>query len=470
MGKKKPLPILENVLFTAVGAEGNAIARVGEMVLFVPMLIPGDIADIRVRRKKKRFMEGDVVTLRQLSADRIEPACKHFGVCGGCKWQHMPYDLQLKWKAQQVFDNLTRIGKVELTELPEISGAKNTFFYRNKLEFTFSAKRWLTREEIATGADFSGAGALGFHIPGYFDKVLEITECHLQPEPSNSIRNSLREFALSEAIPFFDPVTQEGILRNITVRTTLAGQLMVIVVFRENENDVVDRVMGFLEGKFPQITSLLYVINDKRNDSISDREIILYSGKDHIIEELDDLKFRVGPKSFYQTNPVQASVLYGIARDFARLTNIETVYDLYCGTGTIASYIARSAGKVIGVEYVEEAVADARLNAEMNGIENVSFHSGDMREVLTKEFFGTHGSPDVIITDPPRAGMHPGVVDAILEAEPAAIVYVSCNPATQARDIQLLAVKYRLVACHAVDMFPHTHHVENVVRLELLKP
>jgi len=470
MGKKKPLPLIENVLFTAVGAEGNAIARVGEMVLFVPMLIPGDIADIRVRRKKKRFMEGDVVALRQLSADRIEPACKHFGLCGGCKWQHMPYDLQLKWKAQQVFDNLTRIGRVELAELPEISGAKNTFFYRNKLEFTFSAKRWLTREEIASGTDFKGSGALGFHIPGYYDKVLEITECHLQPEPSNSIRNSLREFVAAEAIPFFDPVTQEGLLRNITVRTTLAGQLMVIVVFRENEAVVIERVMGFLKEKFPQITSLFYVINDKRNDTISDREIIVYSGKDHIIEELGDLRFRVGPKSFYQTNPAQASVLYGIARDFARLTNVETVYDLYCGTGTIACYIARSAGRVIGVEYVEEAVADARLNAAMNGIENVSFHSGDMREVLTQDFFGTHGSPDVIITDPPRAGMHPGVVDAILEAEPPAIVYVSCNPATQARDIQLLSAKYIVTACHAVDMFPHTHHVENVVRLELIKP
>lgn len=467
MGKKKPLPILENVLFTAVGAEGNAIARVGEMVLFVPMLIPGDIADIRVRRKRKRFMEGDLIALRELSPDRIKPACKHFGVCGGCKWQHMPYELQLKWKAQQVFDNLTRIGKVELAEIPWISGAGETFFYRNKLEFTFSAKRWLTREEIATGADFSGAGALGFHIPGYFDKVLEITECHLQPEPSNSIRNALREFVLAEAIPFFDPIRQDGLLRNITVRTSLAGQLMVIVVFRENETEAIESVMGFLKERFPQITSLYYVINEKRNDSISDRDVILYSGNDHIIEELDGLRFRVGPKSFYQTNPVQASVLYGIARDFARLTGAETVYDLYCGTGTIACYLAGSAKKVIGIENVEEAVADARLNAAMNEIDNVSFFAGDMKEVLTVDFFGTHGSPDVIITDPPRAGMHPDVVEAILSAEPGAIVYVSCNPATQARDIYLLSAKYKVVACQAVDMFPHTHHVENVVRLEL---
>jgi len=467
MGKKKALPLLEDVIFTAVGAEGNAIARVGEMVLFVPMLIPGDVADIRVKRMKKRFMEGVVISLKQLSPDRIDPVCSHFGVCGGCKWQHMPYELQLRWKAQQVFDNLTRIGKVELSDLPEILGAKNIYFYRNKLEFTFSSRRWLSREEIASGADFKGPGALGFHIPGFFDKVIEVTECHLQADPSNSIRNSLREYAIAEAIPFFDPVTQEGQLRNLIVRTTLSGQVMVIVVFKEDNRDEVEGVMGFLNDRFPQITALMYIINDKRNDSISDREVIHFSGNDHITEELGGLNFRVGPKSFYQTNPLQASVLYDVTREFARLEGGETVYDLYCGTGTIACYLAASAGKVVGIEYIEEAVADARLNAAMNNIENAEFHAGDIKDVLSEEFFGTHGSPDVIVTDPPRAGMHPDVVAAILAAEPAAIVYVSCNPATQARDIQLLSEKYRVVACKSVDMFPQTHHIENVVRLEL---
>jgi 23S rRNA (uracil1939-C5)-methyltransferase len=466
MGKKKPMPLIEDVQFTAIGAEGNAIARVGEMVLFVPMLIPGDVADIRVRKKKKRYMEGDVVRLKQLSPDRIEASCRHFGVCGGCKWQHMPYELQLKWKAQQVFDNLTRIGKVELQAPPEISAASETYFYRNKLEFTFSSKRWLTRDEISSGIDYSGSGALGFHIPGYFDKVLEISECLLQPEPSNTIRNILREFVMKEGISFFDPVGQTGQLRNIIVRTTVAGQLMIIVVFRE-DNESVTKVMEFLKGEFPAITSLMYIINEKRNDSVTDREVHLFSGADHIVEELEGLRFRVGPKSFYQTNPVQAAVLYDVARTFAGLTGSETVYDLYCGTGTIACYLAGSAKKVIGVEYVEEAVVDARLNAELNSIENVSFHAGDMKDVLSPGFFGTHGSPDVIITDPPRAGMHPDVVQSILNAAPGIIVYVSCNPASQARDIQLLSEKYDLTAIRAVDMFPQTHHIENVVRLDL---
>lgn len=467
MGKKKPFPLLENILITAVGAEGNAIARVGEMVLFVPMLVPGDIADIRIKKKKKRYLEGSVVRIKEFSSDRIDPVCSHFGVCGGCKWQHMPYNLQLKWKAQQVFDNLTRIGKLEISDLPVISGAKEIYHYRNKLEYTFSAKRWLTREEIASDSDFSATGALGFHIPGYFDKVLDITLCHLQPEPSNRIRNGLRDFSLEKQISYFDPVGQDGLLRNVTVRTTLAGEVMVLVVFRENDEENVGAVMEYLRDSFPEITSLMYIINQKRNDSISDQEPLLFHGKDHITEELEGLKFRVGPKSFYQTNPVQASLLYGIVRDFAALTGSETVYDLYCGTGTIACYMAGRAGKVIGVEYIEEAVADARLNAEINGIGNVSFHAGDMKDVLSPDFFGQQGTPDVIITDPPRAGMHPGVVQAILDAGAHTIVYISCNPATQARDIQLLAGKYDVTGIHAVDMFPHTHHIENVIRLTL---
>ncbi len=459
--------MLEDVHFSAIGAEGKGVARVGDMVLFVPMLIPGDIADIRVIRKKKRYMEGELTTLKKPSDDRIKPVCYHFGTCGGCSWQHLPYELQLKWKAQQVFDNLTRIGGVEMEAPPMILGANDVYRYRNKLEFTFSSKRWLTREEIISGRDFSGTGALGFHIPGYFDKVLDIKECHLQSEPSNRIRNSMREFAVSNNIPFFNPVTHEGLLRNLIVRTSTSGELMVIVVLRDNETGVTESVMEFLRKEFPEITSLFYIINDKRNDSISDRDTVLYHGRDHIVEEIEGLKFRVGPKSFWQTNPVQARVLYDVARRFAGLTGRETVYDLYCGTGSIACYLAGSAGKVVGLEYISEAVSDARLNAAMNNISNADFHAGDIKDLLTPAFIRTHGSPDVVVTDPPRAGMHGDVVKAIADASPPVVVYVSCNPATQARDIQLLADKYRVELVQAVDMFPQTHHVENVVKLVL---
>lgn len=467
MGKRKPLPLIEDVHFTAIGAEGKGVARVGEMVLFVPMLIPGDVADIRVRRKKKRYMEGELKTLKKPSADRIEPVCSHFFTCGGCKWQHLPYDLQLRWKAQQVFDSLTRLGGVAMDALPAISASPELYRYRNKLEFTFSSRRWLTSEEISLGKDFSGDGALGFHIPGYFDKVLDISECHLQAEPSNLIRNAVGEFARKEGIPFFDPVTHEGILRNLTVRTTTTGELMVIMVFRVYDEGMAGAVMEFLKREFPEITSLVYIVNDKRNDSIFDREVVLYSGCDHIVEEIEGLKFRVGPKSFWQTNPVQARELYDVARRFAGLTGSETVYDLYSGTGSIACFLAGTAGKVVGIEYIEEAVADARINATLNNISNVSFHAGDIKDLLTPDFFRANGIPDVIVTDPPRAGMHGDVVKAIAEALPGIIVYVSCNPATQARDIQLLADKYKVESVHAVDMFPQTHHVENVVKLTL---
>ena len=467
MGKKKPLPILRDVIFTAVGAEGVAVARVNDTVLFVPMLIPGDVADIRVKKKKKRYMEGEAVALKVPSPDRIKPVCSHFGVCGGCKWQHLPYNLQLHWKSQQVYDNLTRIGKIVMEGLPDISAAPAQYFYRNKLEYSFSSRRWLTREEISSGNDFRGAGALGFHIPGYFDKVLDIAQCHLQEEPSNSIRNSLREFALSGDITFFDPITHEGLLRNLIVRNTTTGELMVIVVFREDDTDAVKSVMGHLQSAFPAITSLMYIINEKRNDSVTDREVRLWSGRDHLIEEMDNLRFRVGPKSFYQTTPAQARVLYEVAARFADLTGTETVYDLYCGTGTISCYVAGDAAKVVGLEYVEEAVSDAGINAGLNGIGNIKFVSGDIKDLLTPEFFREHGAPDVIITDPPRAGMHGDVVKAIADAGPGTIVYVSCNPATQARDIQLLAEKYEVAAIHAVDMFPQTHHIENVVKLVL---
>ncbi|MBE0676864.1 MAG: 23S rRNA (uracil(1939)-C(5))-methyltransferase RlmD [Bacteroidales bacterium] len=467
MGKKKPLPLLHDVLITSVGAEGNAVARVDDMVLFVPMLIPGDIADIRVRKKKKRYMEGEVIALKQPSPDRIEPLCSYFGVCGGCKWQHLPYDLQLRWKAQQVYDNLTRLGNVPMDGLPVITGAPEQYYYRNKLEFTFSSRRWLTREEIGTGEKYDGPGALGFHIPGYFDKVLDISSCHLQKEPSNAIRNSVREYAIKEGIAFFDPVTHEGLLRNLTVRTTTTGEVMVIPVFYRDEAAVISGLLDHLRAQFPAITSLMYIINDKRNDSVHDREVLFHSGRDHIIEEIEGLRFRVGPKSFYQTNPVQARALYDVARDFAGLKGNETVYDLYCGTGTISCFVAGHASKVIGIEYVGEAVSDAVKNSELNNITNTTFFTGDIKELLTSEFFAANGSPDVIITDPPRAGMHGDVVHAIADSGAHTIVYVSCNPATQARDIQLLADRYHVEAIHAVDMFPQTHHIENVVRLTL---
>ncbi len=461
------MPLLRNVAITSVGAEGNAVARVGDMVIFVPMLIPGDVADIQVRRKRKRYMEGEVVTITRHSPDRISPVCSHFGTCGGCKWQHLPYELQLKWKTRQIFDNFTRIGRIEMDSPPPISGAANHYFYRNKLEFAFSSRRWLTRSEIDSGDDYSGSGALGFHIPGFFDKVLDIKECHLQPEPSNGIRNTLREFAVSEGLDFYDPLKGEGLLRNLTVRTSTTGEVMILMVFGREEPGKIRLVMDFLKESFPGTTSLMYMINLKKNDSISDLEAYLWSGKDHLMEELDGLHFRVGPKSFYQTNPVQAGVLYDVACRFAGLTGKETVYDLYCGTGTISCYAARKAARVIGLEYIGEAVSDARENANINSLENTEFHAGDIRDLLNITFLETHGFPDVIITDPPRAGMHGDVVKAILQASPEVIVYVSCNPATQARDILLLSERYRVDAVQAVDMFPQTHHIENVVRLVL---
>jgi 23S rRNA (uracil1939-C5)-methyltransferase len=466
MGKKKPLPLLNDITFTAIGAEGKALARVDDMVLFVPMLIPGDVADIRVRRKRKRYMEGDVIALKEPSADRIAPRCRHFGVCGGCKWQHMPYELQLRWKAQQVFDNLNRIGRVGLTTLPDIIPAPDPFRYRNKLEYTFSARRWLTREEIDTGEKFDGPGALGFHIPGYFDKVLDITECHLQSEPSDSLRNRVREYAVERGLTFYDQVTHEGFLRNLIVRTTPAGEVMVILVTGYENKEEREPLLVFMAKEYPQITSLWWCVNEKFNDSLSDRAFLLWSGSEHLTEVMGSLKFRVGPKSFFQTNSRQAVALYETALEFAGLTGGETVYDLYCGAGTITCFLADKAGKVTGIEYVEETVADARVNASVNNIENVSFVAGDMKDVLTDSFFRTHGSPDVIVTDPPRAGMHPGVVERIVEAAPAVVVYVSCNPATQARDIALMAGEYEVTGVRAVDMFPQTHHIETVVQLK----
>ncbi|MEI8226536.1 MAG: 23S rRNA (uracil(1939)-C(5))-methyltransferase RlmD [Bacteroidota bacterium] len=466
MGRRKELPLLEKVRITDIGAEGNAIARVDNLVVFVPMLIPGDIVDIRVIKKRKKYIEGKVVKFHEYSADRIEPRCSHFGVCGGCKWQHLPYHLQIKYKEKQVRDNLIRIGKIELPEINPIIGSSEEFMYRNKLEYTFSNKRWLTREEVESGSKFEKEDALGFHIPGLFDKVLDISECHLQPEPSNSIKNGVREYARRNNLQFFDLREQKGFLRNLIIRNSLEGKVMVIVVFFHEDVEKREGLLDFLASEFPQITSLMYVINSKKNDSLNDQNPILYKGDNHLVEEMDGLKFRIGPKSFYQTNTKQALELYRVAKDFAGLSGKEIVYDLYTGTGTIANFIAGSVSKVVGIEYVDEAVKDAILNSGINNIRNTFFFAGDMKDVLSEQFLKSNGKPDIIITDPPRAGMHENVVKIIVAAAPDKIVYISCNPSTQARDILLLSEDYKVVRVQPVDMFPHTHHVENVVLLK----
>ncbi|MGE5419550.1 MAG: 23S rRNA (uracil(1939)-C(5))-methyltransferase RlmD [Chloroflexota bacterium] len=466
MGRKKGLPLLEKVKITDIGSEGNALARVENMVVFVPMLIPGDVVDIQVIRKRKKFMEGRVVRFHEYSPDRIKPRCIHFGVCGGCKWQHLPYPLQLKFKQKQVTDNLTRIGKVGLPEENPIIGSPNLYLYRNKLEYTFSHKRWLTNEEIQSSDEIKREDGLGFHIPGLFDKVLDITECHLQPEPTNELRNAIKEYGVKNNLEFFDLREQRGFLRNLIVRNNLEGDVMVIVVFFRDDRNEREKLLDFISAKFSRVTSLMYIINSKKNDSLGDQEPVLYKGNDHLIENMGGLKFRIGPKSFYQTNTKQAYELYKTALQYAGLTGKEVVYDLYTGTGTIANFVAGSAAKVVGIEYVEEAVRDARINSELNGIKNTAFFAGDMKDVLSDEFVSVNGKPDVIITDPPRAGMHEDVINVILKTSPGKIVYVSCNPATQARDVSLLSASYNIKAIQPVDMFPHTHHVENVVLLE----
>lgn len=469
MSRKKELPVLEKVKITDIGAEGNAIARIDNMVLFVPMLIPGDVVDVKVVRKRKKYLEGRAVKFHEYSSDRITPRCSHFGVCGGCRWQHLPYRLQLKYKERQVIDSLQRIGRVELPEIKPVIGSENEYYYRNKLEFTFSDRRWLTFEEVASGLPAAKEPALGFHIPGLFDKVLDINECFLQPEPSNAIRNSLRKYAIENDLPFFDLKEQGGFLRNVIIRNTLKGDLMLIVVLFHEDREKREKLLDFLADSFPRISSLFYVINSKKNSSLGDQEPVLYRGQDHITEEMDGLSFRIGPKSFYQTNTRQGIELYRVAKEFAGLTGKETVYDLYTGTGTIACYLAGSASKVVGIEYVDEAVQDARVNAGINGINNTMFFSGDMKNVLTQQLFERQGYPDVIVTDPPRAGMHDDVTKAILNSGAERVVYVSCNPATQARDISLLAEGYYVADVQPVDMFPHTHHIENVVLMKKKK-
>lgn len=467
--KKKELPLLEQIEITGVAAEGKALARVNDMVVFVPYVVPGDVVDLQVRRKKHSYAEAEAVKFHTYSSERATPFCKHYGVCGGCKWQCLAYEHQLKYKQQQVVDALTRIGKVELPDVMPILGSENTRAYRNKLEFTFSNKRWLTWEEVAQGVSYDNMDALGFHIPGAFDKVLDIEECALMGDLNNRLRNAIRDFAHSEGVPFFDLRSQTGVLRNIMLRTSTTGEVMLLLqakVTTDEEMAQLEKVLAFVGDTFPEVTSLLYVINNKCNDTFGDLEVHTFKGTDVIYEEMEGLRFKVGPKSFYQTNSAQAYNLYKVARDFAALAGEEVVYDLYTGTGTIANFVAGKAKKVVGIEYVEDAIIDARVNAELNGYDNLTFFAGDMKDILTCEFIDAHGRPDVIITDPPRAGMHNDVIDTILFAAPRRIVYVSCNPATQARDLSLLDRDYRVTAVQPVDMFPHTHHVENVVLLE----
>lgn len=462
-GKK---PLLENIEIQKIAAEGKSIAYVDDKVLFVPNTVPGDIVDVQVTRKRKSFMEGFVVSIRKHSDLRVEPFCPHFGICGGCKWQNLPYEKQIEFKQQEITDNLQRIGKVQLQNIHPIIGSAQTQYYRNKLEFTFSDKRFLTREEIGREDEIVRSPAAGFHVPGFFDKVVDIDTCFLQGAPSNEIRNFIKAYALEHELSFFNLREQHGFLRTLIVRTASTGEVMVILALGCEDETEREALLDALIVKFPQITSLMYVVNEKQNDTLTDQEIICYHGRDHIFEEMEGLRFKIGPKSFYQTNSEQAYNLYSKTRELAGLTGRETVYDLYTGTGTIANFIARQAGKVIGIEYVPEAIEDAKVNSEINGIGNTLFYAGDMKDVLNAGFIARHGHPDVIITDPPRAGMHPDVVQTILNAAPERIVYVSCNSATQARDLQLMDAAYRVMAVQPVDMFPHTHHVENIVLLE----
>lgn len=463
---KKPHPILEKITITDIAAEGKAIAKVNDIVVFVPFVVPGDVVDLQVTRKKSHFMEARAIHFHSYAENRTKAVCEHYGICGGCKWQILPYSEQIRYKQKQVVDNLTRIGKIELPEILPIFGSEKTEFYRNKLEYTFSNKRWRTNEEIAEGKVFETMNAVGFHIPGQFDKVLDINKCWLQTEDSNEIRNEVRRYALEHDLTFFDLRNQEGFLRTLMIRTTSTGELMVILVFFHEDKDVQNALLQHIADKFPQITSLLYIINSKANDTITDQEVLVFKGNECIYEEMEGLKFKIGPKSFYQTNSGQAYELYKITRKFAQLTGNELVYDLYTGTGTIANFVAHQARQVIGIEYVPEAIEDAFVNSELNNINNTLFYAGDMKDILNAAFIEKHGKPEVIITDPPRAGMHEDVINAILFAEPQRIVYVSCNPATQARDLSLLDRNYKVVAVQPVDMFPHTHHVENVVLLE----
>lgn len=468
--KKKNLPLLKDITITGIAAEGKALTRIDDMVVFVPYCVPGDIVDLQVTKKKHSFMEARVERIVKPSEERCEAVCKHYGVCGGCKWQILPYPAQLRYKQQQVTDNLTRIGKVKLPEISPILGSKHIYAYRNKLEFTFADRKWLSWDEIhAVGGldQIDNTYGLGFHITNCFDKVLDIEECHLMPDINNRIRNGIRRFARDHGMSFYNEHTHQGQLRTLILRANHKGEIMLILSFGEPLEDNGFALLEWLHSEFPEIVSLQYVVNTKYNDTIGDLDIQVFFGADHIMEEMEGLQFKVGPKSFYQTNTEQAYELYKVARDFAELTGEELVFDLYTGTGTIANFVAKQAKQVIGIEYVPEAIEDAKVNAQLNRLDNTLFFAGDMKDILNEDFITQYGRPDVIITDPPRAGMHEDVVKTILFAEPRRIVYVSCNPATQARDLALLDEKYEVTKVQPVDMFPHTQHVENVVQLRL---
>ena len=484
--KKKPLPVLEDILITDFAAEGKSLARVDDMVVFVPWAVPGDVVDLQVKRKKHSYMEAEVIRYKQYSNVRVKPFCQHFGICGGCKWQQLPYEAQLQMKQQQVKDQLTRIGKVQLPEFRPILGSVKTQEYRNKLDFGCANKRWLTSEQLKDETLIKDTPAIGFHITGAFDKILPIEKCWLMDDLHNEMRNEVYRYAVEHGLTFFDLRQQVGLLRDVIIRNSASGEWMVIIQFclpptpskekgswNDENGQKALALLQHIADKFPQITSLLYLDNQKCNDTIGDQEILVFKGEDHIFELMEDLRFKVGPKSFYQTNTEQAYHLYSVVREFAFCCPLPLegqeeaplVYDLYTGTGTIANFVARKASKVIGIEYVPEAIEDAKVNSELNGITNTLFFAGDMKDILTDDFIAEHGRPDVIITDPPRAGMHPDVVKTILRAAPERIVYVSCNPATQARDLQDLDAAYQVVAVQPVDMFPHTPHVENVLLL-----
>lgn len=466
--KKKSLPVLEHVIITDYAAEGKSLARVNDLVVFVPFAVPGDIVDLQVRKKKHSYCEAEIIKFIKYSDKRVKPFCQHFGICGGCKWQNISYEEQLKMKQKQVYDQLTRIGKIELPEFNNILGSVKTQGYRNKLEFGCSNRRWLTQDEIASGADFSQMNAVGFHITGAFDKILPIDECWLMDDMQNKIRNAIRDYAFDNEIVFYDIRKQCGLLRDIMVRNSDTGEWMVLIQFhyeKDSDEIIAKKLLQHIADNFPVITSLLYVNNQKGNDTFNDLNIEIFKGNDFIYETMDGLKFKVGAKSFYQTNTKQAYHLYSVVRDFAQLTGKELVYDLYTGTGTIANFVSRYAKRVVGIEYVPEAIEDAKINSTINNISNTLFFAGDMKDILTGSFIEENGTPDIIITDPPRAGMHPDVVQTIIKTAPQRIVYVSCNPATQARDLSILDELYEVIAVQPVDMFPHTPHVENVVLL-----
>jgi len=457
---------LQNIQVIDIAEEGKGVGKSDDLVIFIDKAVPGDIVDVELLKRKKRFYEGKIQNLAKPSAHRTEPFCEHFGVCGGCKWQHLSYDAQLQFKQKSVSDALHRLGKVDVSNMEPILGSSESRYYRNKLEYTFSDKRWLTDEDMRS-AETMEMNALGYHIPGRFDKILDINHCYLQSDPSNEIRNKVRGYALKAGISFYNLKNHEGALRNLIIRTSSTGELMVIVVFAYADEVQIDDMMKFIASEFKDISSLLYIINHKKNDTIFDQDIHVYAGLDHIFENMDGLKFKIGPKSFYQTNSAQAFELYKIVRDFAGFKGDELVYDLYTGAGTIANFIAGKVKSVVGIEYVPTAIADARINSEINGIKNTNFFAGDMKDILNEDFIKTHGKPELVITDPPRAGMHADVVKRLLEMESEKIVYVSCNAATQARDIGLLNEKYQVSRIKPVDMFPHTQHVENVVLLTL---